>query len=154
MEVGAMTVKDVSAAAVGKEEARIVSIADYELRLRREGSIASQAATDTPPAGGSIGSRTPEAIFWSIGETLSRLGEKWLGNPFTTLASLIPTPTMAEVRAITPQETTNHMIFHFTDVSVSCFDPDGYLFFKRLIPSFVLQGFMNGIDYFFKFWRS
>jgi hypothetical protein len=37
MEAGAVTVKDVSVAAVGRKEARIVSIADYESGLRREG---------------------------------------------------------------------------------------------------------------------
>jgi hypothetical protein len=108
-------IKDASIAAIGREESRPTNC---ELGLRREGSIASQVATDTSPTVGSVGGRTPEAIFWSIGETLSRLGEKWLGNPFTTLAGLIPALTMVDVRAMTPQETANHMMYHFTNVSV------------------------------------
>jgi hypothetical protein len=38
-----------------------------------------------------------KVFFWSFGEPLTRLGEKWLGNPFTTFASLISAPSMADV---------------------------------------------------------
>ena len=110
--------------------------------------------TDTPPVVSSVGGQTLEAIFWSIGETLSRLGEKWRGNPFTTLADLILAPTMAEVRAMTPQKIADHMIYHFTDVSDPCFDPYGLLIFQKGLSLFLSQGFMNGIDYFFRFRRS
>lgn len=50
---------------------------DDEPELRREGSIASQVATDTPSVVGSAGGRTLEAIFWSIGETLSQSRNGW-----------------------------------------------------------------------------
>ena len=84
--------------------------------------------------GSSVGGRTLEAIYWSLGETLSRLGEKWLGNPLTALAGLIPVPTMAEIKALTPQKTTDHMMFHITDVSVSCFEQVACLYFEGLFP--------------------
>jgi hypothetical protein len=41
VEVEAATTKDASASAAGRGETRTISIADYELRLRQEGSIAS-----------------------------------------------------------------------------------------------------------------
>jgi hypothetical protein len=66
--------------------------------------------------------RTPDAIYWFVSETLNQLGEKWLGNPLTTLAGLIPAPIMAEVKAMTSQETANHMIFHLINVSALRFD--------------------------------
>jgi hypothetical protein len=50
------------------------------------------------------------------------LGEKWLGNPLTTLAGLIPVPTMAEVKVMTSQETADHMIFHLINVGILRFD--------------------------------
>jgi hypothetical protein len=102
MEAEIVTTKDASIVTVGRGETQTIYIANYESGLRREDSIASQATTDTPLAGGSTGGQTLEAIYWSIRETLSRLGEKWLGNPFITLAGLIPMPTMVEVRAMTP----------------------------------------------------
>jgi hypothetical protein len=89
---------------------------------------------DTLLAGGSASGRTPEATYWSMGETLSWLGEKWLGNPFITLAGLIPAPIMADVKAMTPQETTDHMMFHFADVGVSRFELMACLHFKGLFP--------------------
>jgi hypothetical protein len=121
-EAGASITKEVSALMPGKGEIRTISIADYESRLRREGSIASQIATDASPVGGSMSGRTPDAIYWFVSETLNQLGEKWLGNPLTTLAGLIPAPAMAEVKAMTSQETADHMIFHLINVSVLHFD--------------------------------
>jgi hypothetical protein len=58
-EVKAATVKDASTSVGEKGETRTISIADYELRLRWEGSITNQAATNTPPAGGSTSGQTP-----------------------------------------------------------------------------------------------
>ena len=113
----ASTIKGVSIAEVGREKAQPKLTANDGLGFRKEGSIASQVAIDTPSVAGSAGGRTPKGVFWSIGEPLSRLGEKWLGNPFTTLAGLIPTPTMAEGWAMPSQETMEHMLYHFTDVS-------------------------------------
>jgi hypothetical protein len=101
MEAEVATTKDASTSIVKRGETRTISLTNYESRLRREGSIASQATADTPPAGSSGGGQTPEALYWFISETLSLLGKKWLGNPFTTLAGLIPAPTMAEVKAMT-----------------------------------------------------
>jgi hypothetical protein len=101
----------------GKGEIRTISMAGYESRLRREGSIASQVTADTSPVGGSMSGRTPDAINWFVSETLNQLGKKWLGNPLTTLAGLILAPAMAEVKAMTSQETADHMIFHLVDVS-------------------------------------
>jgi hypothetical protein len=46
------------------------------------------------------------------------------------------------------------MIFHIVDVSVPHFERVACFIFHRLIPSFVLQGFMNGMDYFFRLRRS
>jgi hypothetical protein len=92
-------------------------MADYESRLRRKGSIASQIVTDASLVGSSISGRTPNAIYWFVSETLNQLGEKWLGNPLTTLAGLIPAPAMAEVKAMTSQEIADHMIFHLVNVS-------------------------------------
>jgi hypothetical protein len=112
------TTKEVSALTAGKGEIRTISIADYESRLRREGSIASQITTDASPVGGSTSGRTLDAIYWFISETLNQLGEKWLGNPLTTLAGLIPASAMAEVKAMTSQETADHMIFHLVNVSI------------------------------------
>jgi hypothetical protein len=97
-------------------------MADYESRLRQESSIISQVVTDASPIGGSVSGQTPDAIYWSVSKTLNRLGEKWLGNPLTVLACLIPAPAMAEVKVMTSQETTDHMIFHLIDVSASYFD--------------------------------
>jgi hypothetical protein len=134
-EVEAATIKDASTSVGEKGETRTISIADYESRLRREGSIASQAAMDTPPAGGSTSGQTLDAIYWSIGDTLSRLGEKWLGNPLTALAGLIPAPTLTEVKAMTSQETADHMMFHLADVSASRFELISYLYFENLFPS-------------------
>jgi hypothetical protein len=62
-----------------------------------------------------------------------QLGEKWLSNPLTTLAGLIPAPAMAEVKAMTFQETADHMIFHLINVSVLCFDQIVYITFLKLI---------------------
>jgi hypothetical protein len=118
----ATTTKEVSASMLGKGKIRTISIADYESRLRREGSIASQIATDALPVGGSMSGRTLDAIYWFVSETLNQLGEKWLGNPLTTLAGLILAPAMAEVKAMTSQETADHMIFHLINVSVLHFD--------------------------------
>jgi hypothetical protein len=118
---GASTAKEVSALVSGEGEIRTISMADYESRLRREGSIISQVATDASPVGGSLSGRTPNAIYWSVSETLNRLGEKWLGNPLTVLVGLIPAPAMAKVKAMTSQETVDHMIFHLVDVSASYF---------------------------------
>jgi hypothetical protein len=73
--------------------------------LRREILIASQVGADTSSVVGSAGCQTLESIFWSVGEPLSRLGEKWLGNPFTTLAGLISALAMANVRAIRASKT-------------------------------------------------
>jgi hypothetical protein len=114
---GASATKEASALVSGKGEIQTISMADYESRLRREGSIVSQVATDASPVGGSLSGRTPDAIYWSVSETLNRLGKKWLGNPLTVLAGLIPAPAMAEVKAMTSQETADHMIFHLIDVS-------------------------------------
>jgi hypothetical protein len=118
---GASAAKEVSALVSGEGDIRTISMADYESRLRRESSIISQVATDASPVGGSLSGRTPDAIYWSVSETLNRLGEKWLGNPLTVLAGLIPAPAMAEVKAMTSQETADHMIFHLIDVSASYF---------------------------------
>jgi hypothetical protein len=134
-EVEATTIKDASTLIGEKRETRTISIADYKSRLRREGSIASQAVMDTLPAGGSTSGRTPEAIYWFIGDALSRLGEKLLGNSLTTLASLIPAPTLTKVKAMTSQETTGHMMFHLANISASRFDPISYLYFENLFPS-------------------
>jgi hypothetical protein len=49
---------------------------------------------------------------------LSRLGDDWLGNPFTALAGLIPAPSMADVSSLTPEETMENMLYHFLDVSI------------------------------------
>jgi hypothetical protein len=117
----ASVAKEVSALVSGEGDIRTISMADYESRLRRESSIISQVATDASPVGGSLSGRTPDAIYWSVSETLNRLGEKWLGNPLTVLAGLIPAPAMAEVKAMTSQETADHMIFHLIDVSTSYF---------------------------------
>jgi hypothetical protein len=114
---GASAIKEVSALVSGKGEIRTISMADYESRLRREGSIVSQVATDASSVGGSLSGRTPDAIYWSVSETLNRLGEKWLGNPLTVMTGLIPAPAMGKVKAMTSQETTDHMIFHLIDVS-------------------------------------
>jgi hypothetical protein len=59
-----------------------------------------------------LSGQTPDAIYWSVSETLNQLG-----NPLTVLADLIPAPAMAEVKAMTSQETVDHMIFHLIDVS-------------------------------------
>jgi hypothetical protein len=118
---GASVAKEVSALVFGEGDIRTISMADYESRLRRESSIISQVEMDASPAGGSLSGRTPDAIYWSVSETLNRLGEKWLGNPLTVLAGLIPAPAMAEVKAMTSQETADHMIFHLIDVSTSYF---------------------------------
>jgi hypothetical protein len=118
---GASAAKEVSALVFGEGEIRTISMADYESRLRREGSIISQVATDASPVGGSLSGRTPDAIYWSVSETLNRLGEKWLGNPLTVLAGLILAPAMAEVKAMTSQEIADHIIFHLIDVSASYF---------------------------------
>lgn len=124
MEAEAVNIKDASTAAVWRGETQKISTTNYESGLRQEGSIASQIAIDTLPTGGSAGGQTPEAIYWSIGEPLSRLGEKRLGNPFTTLAGLILMP----IRAMTSQETADHMLFHFTEVSILCFDQTACLY--------------------------
>jgi hypothetical protein len=71
------TTKEVSALTTGKWEIQTMSIADYESRLRREGSIASQIMTDASPVGGSTSGRTPDVIYWFISDTLNQLGEKW-----------------------------------------------------------------------------
>jgi hypothetical protein len=118
---GASAAKEVPALASGTGEIWTISMADYESRLRREGSIISQVATDASPVGCSLSGRTPDAIYWSVSETLNRLGEKWLDNPLTVLAGLIPAPAMAEVKAMTSQETADHMIFHLIDVSAPYF---------------------------------
>jgi hypothetical protein len=97
-EAETATTKEVSALTAGKGEIQTMSIADYESRLRREGSIASQIATDASPVGGSTSGQTPDAIYWFISDTLNQLGEKWLGNPLITLAGLIPAPAMAKLR--------------------------------------------------------
>jgi hypothetical protein len=73
--------------------------------------------TDTLLVACSAGGQTSKAIFSSTGEPLSQLGEKWMGSPFTTLASLIPVPAVAEVMVMTLKETIDHMMYHFTDVS-------------------------------------
>jgi hypothetical protein len=119
---GASVTKEASALVPGKGEIRTISMANYESRLRREGSIASQVTTDASPVGDSLSGRTPDAIYWSVSETLNQLGEKWLGNPLTTVAGLIPTPAMPEVKAMTSPETADHMVFHLVDVSALCFD--------------------------------
>jgi hypothetical protein len=132
-EIEATTTKEVSTSTAGKGEIRTISIANYESRLRREGSIASQIATDASPVGGSTSGRTPDAIYWFINETLNQLGEKWLGNPLTTLAGLIPAPAMVEVKGMTSQETADHMIFHLINVSTLHFDWVVYLISFKLI---------------------
>jgi hypothetical protein len=114
---GASVTKEASALVSGKGKIWTISMADYESRLRREGSIASQVTTDASLVGGSMSGRTPDAIYWFVSEMLNQLGEKWLGNPLTTLAGLIPAPAMVEVKAMTSQETSDHMIFHLVDVS-------------------------------------
>jgi hypothetical protein len=116
---GTSVAKEASALVSGEGDIRTISMADYESRLRRESSIISQVATDASPVGGPLSGRTPDAIYWSVSETLNRLGEKWLGNPLTVLAGLIPAPAMAEVKTMTSQETADHMIFHLIDVSAS-----------------------------------
>jgi hypothetical protein len=116
---GASIAKEVSALVSGEGDIWTISMADYESRLRRESSIISQVTTDVSPVGGPLSGRTPDAIYWSVSETLNRLGEKWLGNPLTVLAGLIPASAMAEVKAMTSQETADHMIFHLIDVSAS-----------------------------------
>jgi hypothetical protein len=63
--------KEVSTSIVGRGEIQTISTADYESRLRREGSIASQVATDASQVGGSTSGRTPEAIYWFVSETLN-----------------------------------------------------------------------------------
>jgi hypothetical protein len=60
---------------------------------------------------------------------LNQLGEKCLGNPFTTLAGLISALAMAEIKALTSQETADHMIFHLINVSV-------FFLIKSLISHF------------------
>jgi hypothetical protein len=117
-ETETATTKEVSALTAGKGEIRTMSITDYESRLRREGSIASQITIDALPVGGSTSGWTSDAIYWFISYTLNQLGEKWLGNPLVTLAGLIPAPTMAKVKAMTSQEIANHMIFHLVNVSI------------------------------------
>jgi hypothetical protein len=102
---------------VGREDAQSEFPIVDGTELRRETSIASQVTADTQSVAGFVGGRTPEGIFWSFGEPLTRLGEKWLGNSFTTLASLISVYSMANVWATPPQETMDHMVYHFTDVS-------------------------------------
>jgi hypothetical protein len=72
--------------------------------------------------GDSTSGRTPEAIYWFVSETLNQLGEKWLGNPLTTLAGLIPAPTMAKIKAMTSQEIADHMIFHLINIGVLRFN--------------------------------
>jgi hypothetical protein len=89
---------------------------------------------DTPPICGSASGRTPKAIYWSIDETLSWLGEKWLCNPLTALAGLIPALTLTEVKAMTSQETADHMMFHFVDVSASRFELMSCLYLENLFP--------------------
>jgi hypothetical protein len=132
-EMEATTIKDVSASTAGRGEIRTISTADYKSRLRREGSIASQIATDTSPVGGSTSGRTPEAIYWFVSETLNQLGKKWLGNPLTTLIGLILAPTMVKIKAMTSQKIANHMIFHLINVSVLCFNWVVYLISHKLI---------------------
>jgi hypothetical protein len=119
---GASVTKEASTLVPGKGEIQTISMADYESRLRREGSIASQVTTDASPVGGSLSGRTPDAIYWSVSKTLNQLGKKWLGNPLTTVAGLIPAPAMSEVKAMTSPETADHMVFHLVDVSALCFD--------------------------------
>jgi hypothetical protein len=96
--------------------------------------------TDASPIGNSASGRTPDAIYWFISETLNQLGEKWLGNPLTTLAGLILTPAMAEVKAMNSQETADHMIFHLVDVSTLYFDWVVFLISFKLILCLHLAG--------------
>jgi hypothetical protein len=131
-EAEATTTKEVSASTARRWEIRTISIANYKSRLRREGSIVSQVATYAFLVGGSTSGRTPYAIYWFVSETLNQLGKKWLGNPLTTLAGLIPAPAMAEVKVMTSQETTDHMIFHLINVSILRFDWVVYLISFKL----------------------
>jgi hypothetical protein len=73
-EAEAMTTKDVSVSTAGRGEIQTISTADYESSLRREGSIASQVATDASLVGGSTSGRTPETIYWFVSKTLDQLG--------------------------------------------------------------------------------
>ena len=113
----ALTIKGVLVAEVGREEAQPKLTANDGTGLRREGSITSQVAADTSSVTSSAGGLTLKGVFWSIGEPLSQLGEKWLGNHFTALAGLILAHSMADVRAMPPQKTMEHMLYHFTDVN-------------------------------------
>jgi hypothetical protein len=139
-EAKTATIKEVSALMARKREIQTMSIADYESRLRREGSIASQIATNALLVGGSTSGQTPDAIYWFISDTLNQLGEKWLGNPLITLAGLIPAPAMAEVKAMNSQETADHMIFHHVNVSILHFGWVFYLISLELTLSLRFTG--------------
>ena len=95
--------------------------------------------------GGSASGWTPEAIYWFLGETLSRLGEKWLGNPLTALVNLILAPTMAEIRALTAPEATDHMMFHMADVSALCFEHMACLYFEGILKAYSLFRFCKAL---------
>jgi hypothetical protein len=98
--VKAPIVEGFSIIGVDREDAQSKLATVDRMRPRGESLIASQVGADTPSVAGSAGCRTPESIFWFVGEPLSRLGKKWLGNPFTTLAGLIPVLAMADVWTI------------------------------------------------------
>jgi hypothetical protein len=81
-EVEAVIVKDVSVAAVGREEARPAFATDDELRLRREGSIASQVATDTPSAAWLCWWSNPRGYLLVHWGTFVSAGREMAGQPF------------------------------------------------------------------------
>jgi hypothetical protein len=94
------TTREVLSLTVERRDVRAMSMTDFESRPKREGSIVSQITTDASQVGGSTSGRTPDGISWFISDTLNQLGEKWLANPLISIASLIPAPAMAEVKAM------------------------------------------------------
>ena len=132
MEMEALTAEGALITKDRRRNAQPESVAADRVELKRESLIASQAAVDTPSVVGSASGQTLDDIVWSFGEPLTQLGENWLGNPFTALASLIQAPFMTDVTAFPQKETMEHMLYHFTNINtlilcskcITCFPKD------------------------------
>ena len=155
MEMEAPTIEGILVTEVGREDAQLELTAVDGMRLRRESLIVSQVVADTPSVVGFAGGRTPKGVFWFVGEPLSRLGEKWLGNPFHYFSWF--DPDAYHGGCPNDASTGNHGTYAISFYRRKCLYAliqMGYLLSKRLIPFLVPQGFMNGMDYFLRFWRS
>ncbi|XP_059436815.1 uncharacterized protein LOC132169884 [Corylus avellana] len=92
-------------------------------------------------AADSSAEHTPEPLFWNFGEPLTRLGDKWLANPFALLAGAIPGNNPVEVNTQLPKEVMEHMPYHQLEVIIS----------PRTCHS---QGSMNSMNYYLHYRRS